>query len=101
MVTKDKIMEILKQCYDPEIPINIVDLGLIYDVRIDRGNVFVKMTPTACGCPMSGFIAENVKQRIKALDGVNQVDVQLVWDPLWTPERINPEAKRFWGCSLV
>jgi metal-sulfur cluster biosynthetic enzyme len=97
MVAKDQIMEILKQCYDPEIPINIVDLGLIYEVRIDQGNVFIKMTLTARGCPMSGFIAENVKQRIQALDGVDQVDVQVVWDPPWTPERIDPEARKILG----
>ena len=97
MVTKDKIIETLKQCYDPEIPINIVDLGLIYDIRIEQGTVLIKMTLTARGCPMSAFIAENVKRRIEALDGAGKVTVQMVWDPPWTPERIDPEAKKILG----
>jgi len=97
MVTKDTIVETLKECYDPEIPINIVDLGLIYDIAIEKGNVSVKITLTARGCPMSRFIAENVKKRIEALDGVDKVNIQMVWDPPWTPERIDPEAKKILG----
>ena len=97
MITKDKIIETLKHCYDPEIPINIVDLGLIYDIRIEQGNVSIQMTLTARGCPMSAFIADNVKRRIEALDEVDKVTVQVVWDPPWTPERIDPEAKKILG----
>ena len=97
MITKDKIIETLKHCYDPEIPINIVDLGLIYDIRIEQGNVSIQMTLTARGCPMSTFIADNVKRRIEALDEVDKVTVQVVWDPPWTPERIDPEAKKILG----
>ena len=97
MITNEKIVDTLKQCYDPEIPINIVDLGLIYDIQINKKDVQIKMTLTARGCPMSGFIAENVKQRINALEGVSRVVVEVVWDPPWTPDRIDPEARKILG----
>ena len=96
-LTKEKILEELKKCYDPEIPINVVDLGLIYDVQVDGDAVRVKMTLTARGCPMAGFISENVKKKLEELEEVRKAEVEVVWDPPWSPERLSPEAKRTLG----
>lgn len=97
MVSKESIVEALKDCYDPEIPINIVDLGLIYDLKIDNDKVYIKMTLTAPGCPMHSLITEQVKQAVKQVEGVKEVFVELVWDPPWSPERMSDEAKRLLG----
>jgi metal-sulfur cluster biosynthetic enzyme len=87
----------LKECYDPEIPVNIVDLGLIYGVEVNGSKVRVKMTLTAPGCPMSGFIAEDVKEKVSVLKGVKKVDVDVVFDPPWTPEMMSKTAKKQLG----
>jgi metal-sulfur cluster biosynthetic enzyme len=79
MVTKEQVYEALHDCYDPEIPVNIVDLGLVYDVEIDGENVAVKMTLTAPGCGMGTMIAADAKEKIMALDGVGDATVDLVW----------------------
>ncbi len=97
MLTRDMVMTALKNCYDPEIPINIVDLGLIYDVRIDGGNVEVDMTLTAPGCPMHAPMSADVKEKVEILDGVKQATVKMVWDPPWSPERMSDEAKKMMG----
>ncbi|MEM2895985.1 MAG: iron-sulfur cluster assembly protein [Candidatus Bathyarchaeia archaeon] len=97
MVEKESIIEALKDCYDPEIPINIVDLGLIYDIKIDDGDVYIKMTLTAPGCPMHSLITEQVKQAIERIEGVKKVFVEVVWDPPWSPERMSIEAKKLLG----
>jgi FeS assembly SUF system protein len=94
MLTKENVLKILKECYDPEIPVNIVDLGLIYDVKVNNGNVHVKMTLTAPGCPMSAFITEDVKEKILSLKGVKKADVDVVFDPPWTPDRMSKTAKK-------
>lgn len=97
-ITKDKILEALKEVYDPEIPFNIVDLGLIYDIDIQGGNVKVTMTLTAPGCPMSYFIVEMVKAQIKEkVPEVKNVEVEIVFDPPWTPDRMSPEARKLLG----
>ncbi|ATC65769.1 putative Fe-S cluster assembly protein SufT [Nibricoccus aquaticus] len=88
----------LKTCFDPEIPINIVDLGLIYDLNIEKapsgGNrVEVKMTLTAQGCGMGPVIAEDARQKIAALPKVEDAKVYIVWDPIWTPQMISPEGR--------
>ena len=94
MITKEQVYEALHECYDPEIPVNIVDLGLVYDVQVDDGdNVAVKMTLTAPGCGMGTMIASDAKQRILALEGVGDATVDLVWDPPWNPSMISEEAK--------
>ena len=93
MLTKEEVMEVLKECYDPEIPVNIVDLGLIYDVKVKDGKVGIKMTFTAPGCPMCGTIIEDIKQKIKKIKGVKAVDVKLVWDPPWSPDKMSASAK--------
>ncbi len=97
MVTHDEVMDILKQCYDPEIPINIVDLGLIYGVSIEGKTVNVDMTLTAPGCPMHSLIARDVKQKVESLPEVDEAVVKVVWDPPWSPDRMSEEAKKKLG----
>jgi metal-sulfur cluster biosynthetic enzyme len=99
MVTKDDVMNVLKQCYDPEIPVNVVDLGLIYGVDIEGDTVNIEMTLTARGCPMHSLIARDVKQKVETLTDVNQANVRVVWDPPWTPDRLSDEAKKRLGVT--
>jgi metal-sulfur cluster biosynthetic enzyme len=97
MVTQDDVMNVLKQCYDPEIPINIVDLGFIYNVDIKDNAVTVDMTLTNPGCPMHSLIARDVRQKLESLPEVEEVNVKVVWDPPWTPDRMSEEAKKKLG----
>jgi metal-sulfur cluster biosynthetic enzyme len=97
MVTKEQVYEALQECYDPEIPVNIVDLGLVYDVQVQDETVAVKMTLTAPGCGMGSMIAADARQKILALEGVVDATVDLVWDPPWDPSRISEEAKQKLG----
>ena len=100
MVTKEEVITVLKDCYDPEIPINIWDLGLVYDISLQEdGNVGIKMTLTAPGCMMGGMIAEEVKTKIKAMSGVKDAKVELVWEPPWSPDKMSEEAKAQMGIS--
>ncbi len=97
-IVQDDVLNALKQCYDPEIPVNIVDLGLIYDIRFDavpegQQDVTVDMTLTAQGCPEHVNISAQVKSRVEQLPGVRNANVNIVWDPAWTPERLSPEAR--------
>ncbi len=86
-VTSDAVLEALREIEDPEIGTNIVDLGLIYSVSIDKDRaVSVKMTTTTRFCPASGFLADAVKTRIESLEGISQADVELVYEPAWSPE---------------
>ncbi len=88
----------LKTCYDPEIPVNIVDLGLVYSLHIaEGGSVLVQMTLTAPGCGMGPIIASEARQKILALEGVTDANVELVWDPPWSPDRISEEGKQKLG----
>src|SRR3972149_3044953 len=89
MATKEQVYEALHECYDPEIPVNIVELGLVYDVEVKDEQVAVKMTLTAPGCGMGAMIANDARQRILALDGVVEATVDLVWDPPWNPKMIS------------
>lgn len=99
MVTMEEIVKALKECYDPEIPVNVWDLGLIYDVSVDGEKVHVKMTLTAPGCPMHTFISQEVKQKLQSISGVNEATVEVVWDPPWTPDKMSPQAKAQLGIS--
>ncbi len=100
---EEAIWEALRGCYDPEIPVNIVDLGLIYDLRAGepgtdgRHSVAVKMTLTAQGCGMGPVIAEDAKTRIEALAAVSEATVEVVWDPPWTPHMISGEGRKKLG----
>lgn len=94
MITEEAVREVLKTVYDPEIPINILDLGLIYGIDIEGSDVHIKMTLPAPHCPMSGVIVKNVKEKIEAMAGVNKAYVELVWDPVWNPSMISKEAMK-------
>jgi FeS assembly SUF system protein len=89
----EEIVKALKECYDPEIPVNVWDLGLIYDVAVDGEKVHVKMTLTAPGCPMHTFISQEVKEKLQSINGVKEAVVEVVWDPPWSPDKMSPEAK--------
>ena len=91
---KETIYEALKDCYDPEIPIDIVNLGLVYGVTIVDDWVGVKMTLTSPGCPASNMISEQVKERLKKIPGVGEADVRIVWQPEWKPSMMSDEAKK-------
>jgi probable FeS assembly SUF system protein SufT len=98
LVREDLVWRQLKTCYDPEIPVNIVELGLIYDLAIaphpeGGSQVEVKMTLTAPGCGMGAMIAEDVQQKVLALPGVTESKVELVWDPPWTQAMMSEAAK--------
>jgi metal-sulfur cluster biosynthetic enzyme len=97
MPTQEEVYEVLRTCYDPEIPVNIVDLGLIYDVQIAKQKVDVKMTLTARGCGMGGYIASEAEQKILELPDVQEAKVEVVWDPPWEPSMISPEARKMLG----
>ena len=96
-VTKEQVMKVLKTCFDPEIPVNIVDLGLVYGVKINDKIVSIKMTLTSPICPLAGFISEDVKSKIKAIPGVKKADVEIVWKPQWSPERMSKDARKSLG----
>ena len=96
-LSKQKVLEVLKNVYDPEIPVNVVDLGLIYDVQVEKGDVSVLMTLTAQGCGMGPHIAQQAEWAIAELEGVEDVSVELTFDPVWTPDRITPEGKKALG----
>ena len=94
MIDKNLIIENLKNVYDPEIPVNVLDLGLIYDIQITEGQVYVQMTLTAPGCGMGPYIAQNAEWRIAEVDGVSDVEVDMVFDPPWNPEMITKDGKK-------
>jgi len=99
-LTQEQVLEALRECYDPEIPVNIVDLGLIYGIEIhDDNKVHVTMTLTAPGCGMARFIALEAKEKVKAIPGVSVATVTVVWDPPWDPSRMSPEAKAKLGLT--
>jgi metal-sulfur cluster biosynthetic enzyme len=91
------VWEALKECYDPEIPVNIVDLGLVYSVSIDGNFVSIKMTLTAPGCAMGPVIANDVKSRLMSIPGIEKADVQLVFSPMWNPSMMTEDAKNMLG----
>lgn len=110
MVDKEKlkknIIDALREVYDPEIPINVWDLGLIYELNIDdEGNVKVKMTLTSPGCPIAYMILEQVREAISKVEDVKNVDIELVWEPPWSPQRMTHEGremfKKLFGYDIV
>ncbi len=106
-ITEEDILSALKSCYDPEIPVNIVDLGLIYKVNFApadaippdeaKQDVAIEMTLTSPGCPEHVNISAQVKSRLEQLPGVRTASVNVVWTPPWTPERLSPAAKKQLG----
>ncbi len=98
-ITKEKVYDTLYNCYDPELPVNIVDLGLIYDVDVDDDNIHVTMTLTAQGCPSSSQITEDVQLKLEQIPGTKSAHVQIVWEPPWEPNRMSETAKKKLGIT--
>jgi metal-sulfur cluster biosynthetic enzyme len=92
-VTTEAVYEALKTVYDPEIPVNVVDLGLIYDVQVNDSDVYVQMTLTFPGCGMGPYIGQQAEWAVQELDGVEEVQIEMVFDPPWSPELISEEAR--------
>ena len=93
MELKEKVINEIKKIYDPEIPVNIYELGLIYDININQKNVNVKMTLTTPNCPVAESLPKEVKDSIMQIDGVDKVDLDLVWDPPWDKSMMSEAAK--------
>jgi metal-sulfur cluster biosynthetic enzyme len=98
-VKPEDVIEVLRQCFDPEIPVNIVDLGLIYDIAIKPERVDIKMTLTALGCPMAAEVMTDVRDHLLTLPGISDAGVDIVYEPVWTPERMTEEAR--WELGMV
>jgi metal-sulfur cluster biosynthetic enzyme len=96
-LSEELIYHALRKCRDPEIPVNIVDLGLIYDVRIADEVVNVKMTLTTQGCGMGGYISQEAEEQIRSLPGVREAKVEIVWDPPWDPSMISANGRKTLG----
>ncbi|CAB1128096.1 Fe-S protein maturation auxiliary factor YitW [Candidatus Hydrogenisulfobacillus filiaventi] len=98
MVTEEDVLTVLKEVSDPEIGLNVVDLGLVYGIDIEEdGKVFVRLTLTAPGCPLHETISRAAEMAIETLDGVKEAHVEVVWDPPWTPDLISDEGRRLLG----
>jgi len=94
-ITSQQILDSLKQCMDPEIPISVVDMGLIYGVNVNPDNkVDIKMTMTTRGCPLHETLVSDVKRYVTKVPGVTTVNVEIVWEPIWTPEKMSEEGKK-------
>lgn len=97
-VREEDVINALREVYDPELPFNVVDLGLVYGVEVNGRKVKVKMTLTAIGCPLSVYLVDMVEETIKQkIPEVEDVEVELVFDPPWTPDRMAPEVRRLLG----
>jgi metal-sulfur cluster biosynthetic enzyme len=96
-LTLDEVYEALRDVYDPEIPINVVDLGLIYDVKVEDANVDIKMTLTFAGCGMGPYIAQQAEWRLAEIENIDDINVEMVFDPPWTPDMITEEGKKLLG----
>jgi len=97
MPTQEEVYDVLRTCYDPEIPVNIVDLGLVYGVQVAERKIDVKMTLTARGCGMGGYIASDAEEKLLELPGVEEAKVELVWEPPWDPGMISPAGRKVLG----
>jgi metal-sulfur cluster biosynthetic enzyme len=94
MLTQEDIYEVLHECYDPEIPVDIVELGLVYGVEVEGNSVNVIMTLTAPGCQMGGMIRENIEDKLLGLPDCERANVEIVWDPPWTPHMMSEAARK-------
>jgi metal-sulfur cluster biosynthetic enzyme len=97
VATKDEVVEALRQVEDPELGMDIVDLGLMYDVELENGKVKVVHTLTSMGCPVGPMIQQQIDEVVRGLPGVEDVEVELTWDPPWTPEKMSEDAKFILG----
>ena len=96
-VNEELARSALRQVKDPELDMNIVELGLVYDVEVDNADVRVRMTLTSPGCPAGPMITNDAYRVLRALPGVKDVNVEIVWEPYWTPERIDPKVRALMG----
>ncbi len=96
-VDVDAIRIVLRQVKDPEVGLSVIELGLVYDIEVEGGDVHVQMTLTSPGCPAGGQIMSDAHAAVQSLDGVTSVEIELVWEPSWTPERIDPKVRAFMG----
>ena len=94
MVTQEDVIKAIKQIYDPEIPVNLYDLGLIYDIAVDHNNVHIKMSLTSEACPSAQELPDKVKTRVSMIPEAKEVAVEVVWEPQWSPSRISAEGKK-------
>jgi metal-sulfur cluster biosynthetic enzyme len=94
MLDEAEIYEVLSECFDPEIPVNIVDLGLIYGVTLTGDTVNITMTLTARGCSMGDQIAAEIEEKLLGLPDCNRAVIELVWEPAWTPQRMSEAARK-------
>ena len=91
---KSKVIEVLETCYDPEIPVNIYELGMIYDIDVEpSGAVVIQMTLTSPACPVAGSLPPEIENKVKAIDDVSSARVDVVWDPPWSPDRMSEAAR--------
>lgn len=97
MPTSEDVYNQLRQVYDPEIPVNIVDLGLIYDVGIEGETCKIKMTLTSQACPEARTIPDVMKRRVNTIDGINDTEIDIVWEPQWSPQLISEEGRKVLG----
>lgn len=96
-LTEESVRTTLRSVKDPELNLNIVDLGLVYDVELDDGNVHIRMTLTSPGCPAGPQIMNDIHKAVRPLPGVKDVDIEVVWEPYWTPEKIEPKIRAMMG----
>jgi len=96
-VTREEVLEALKDVFDPEIPVNVVDLGLIYDVKVEDNDVDIRMTLTFAGCGMGRYIAQQAEWRLAELENIDDINVEMVYDPPWTPDMISEDGKKLLG----
>jgi metal-sulfur cluster biosynthetic enzyme len=96
-VKPETIRQALRQVKDPELDLNIVDLGLVYDVEVADGDVRINMTLTSPGCPAGPMITNDAYKVVRALEGVKDVDIDIVWEPYWTPDKIDPKVRAMMG----
>ena len=102
MIDKEKIIDVLKQCFDPEVPVDLWSLGLIYDIDIkesdnNKSDISITMTLTTPGCTMGSYMAEDIKMKLSAIDEVNSSEVDVTFDPPWKPEMMNDQAREKLG----
>ena len=105
MVDENQVIEILKQCYDPEMPVDLWSLGLIYNINIseagnNKSDISITMTLTTPGCTMGSYMAEDIKMKLSGIDGINSSEVNVTFDPPWKPEMMNDDAKKKLGFSI-
>ncbi|MGC1677268.1 MAG: iron-sulfur cluster assembly protein [Candidatus Binataceae bacterium] len=93
-ITEADVYEVLRECYDPEIPVNVVDLGLVYGVALSGGVINVTMTLTAPGCHMGAMITQEIQDKLLGLPGCDDANVEIVWDPPWTPHMMSEQARK-------